>query len=71
MNGNPKMNSQGRGKFRGGVLKKEMKTYKMPMQNKPIYDNSSKLDNGKVSKYSGKLFWEAKFHRGGGILKKK
>ena len=55
-----------------------MKTYKMRLQNKPIYENSSKSDNGKVVKYTGKIFcggisqgvWGGgKF--GGGISKKK
>ena len=36
----------------------------MPMQNKPIYENSSKSDNGKVVKYTGKIFWE-KISQGG------
>ena len=39
---------------KGGVLKK-MKTYKMPMQNKPIYEISSKSDNGKVIKFRGNI----------------
>ena len=58
----------------GGNFEKKMKTYKMPMQNKPIYENSSKSDNGKVVKYTGKIFWGAISQGGrnlGGEFKKK
>ena len=35
----------------------------MQLQNKPIYEILSKLDNEKMVKFRGKIFW-------GGILKK-
>ena len=47
----------------------------MPTQNKPIYENSSKSDNGKVVKYTGENFLGENFTgRGeiwGRILKEK
>ena len=42
------------GEFRGGILNKKMKTYKMRLQNKPIHEISCKSDNGKVVKFRGK-----------------
>ena len=39
-----------------------MKTCTMPMKNKPIYENSSKSDNGKVVKYTGEI-WGRNFEK--------
>ena len=75
-----------RGKFSGGEFRmggeiqvgnfgKKMKIYKMGLQNKRIYEISSKSNNEKVVKYTGKIFWgeisqgEGEFR--GGILGKK
>ena len=44
-----------------------MKTYKMRLQNKPIYKISSKSNNRKVVKYTGKIFW-GKISQGGGEI---
>ena len=49
--------SQGWGKFRGGIFEKKMNTYEMGLQNKRIYEISSKSNNGKVVKYTGNIFW--------------
>ena len=46
-----------------------MKTYKMGLQNKRIYEISSKSNNGKVVKYTGKIFWGG-ISQEGGILGK-
>ena len=53
------------GKFRGGILKKKMNTYKMGLQNKCIYKISSKSNKGKVVKYTGKIFWGKISQEGG------
>ena len=42
-----------------------MKIYKMGLQNKRIYEISSKSNNGKVVKYTGKIFWVG-ISQGGG-----
>ena len=48
-----------------------MKTYKMELQNKRIYEISSKSNNGKVVKYTGKIFWGGISQGGGGNFEKK
>ena len=53
------------GKFRGGIFEEKMNTYKMGLQYKRIYEISSKSNNGKVVKYTGKIFW-GKISQGGG-----
>ena len=57
--------SQEWGKLRGGTLRKKMKTYKMRLQNKPTYEISSKSNNGKVVKYTRKIFWGKISQEGG------
>ena len=42
-----------------------MKIYKMGLQNKRTYEISSKSNNGKVVKYTGKIFWGG-ISQGGG-----
>ena len=48
-----------------GEFKKKLKTYKFPSKNESMYEVSSKSDNGKVIKYTGKLFW-GEISQGGG-----
>ena len=48
--------TRGGGKFRGGILGKKMKIYKMGLQNERIYEILSKSNNGKVVKYMWKIF---------------
>ena len=62
-----------RGKFsegefhrEGGNFGKKIKIYKMGLQNKRIYKISSKLNNGKVVKYTGKIFCGGISQGGGG-----
>ena len=55
-------------KFRGGIFeKKKMNTYKIGLQNKRIYEISSKSNNGRVIKYTGKIFWGGISQDGGEI----
>ena len=49
-----------------GNFGKKIKIYKMVLQNKRIYIISSKSNNGKVVKYTGKIFWWG-ISQGGGI----
>ena len=44
-----------------------MNTYKMGLQNKRIYEISSRSNKGKVVKYTGKIFWGG-ISQGGGNL---
>jgi len=44
-----------------------MKIYKMGLQNKRIYEISSISNNGKVVKYTGKIFWVG-ISQGGGEI---
>ena len=37
-----------RGEFRGRILRKKMKTYKFPSENKYMYEVSSKSENGQI-----------------------
>ena len=50
---------------RGGNFEKKMKTYKMRLQNKPIYEISSKSDNRKVVKFRGKSMTKNVRDKGG------
>ena len=43
-----------------------MKIYKMGLQNKRIYEISSISNNGKLVKYTGKIFWVGISFTGGG-----
>ena len=48
----------GKGQIQKGLgrnFEKKMKTYKMPTQNKSMYEVSSKSDNGKGFKNRGKI----------------
>ena len=66
--------SQGGGNL-GWEFWEKMKIYKMGLQNKRIYEISSISNNGKVVKYTWKIFWVGISQGGGkfrgGILGKK
>ena len=47
------------------IQKSDPFSVNLPSKNKPIYEISSKSDNGKVVKYTGKIFW-GEISQGGG-----
>ena len=58
----------GEGGNLGGEFWEKMKIYKMGLQNKRIYEMSSKSNNGKVVKYTGENFLGG-ISQGGGQFK--